>query len=163
VEYNIRPADDVDAGRITEIFNHFIMNTFAAYPSTPADESILSRMKGMAGSLPIYIVETSNRIVVGFAGLRPLHFADTMNRSAEVTIFILPEHTRHGLGGQILARMEDDAKALGVDTIIGGASSHNQTSLNFQRKHGFVECGRFQRVGRKFDQDFDIIWMQKFI
>jgi L-amino acid N-acyltransferase YncA len=163
MEYSIRPAVDEDAGRIAEIFNHFIINTFAAYPSTPADESILSRMKGMAGRLPIYVVETSSGIVMGFAGLRPLHFSDTMRRSAEVTIFILPEHTRRGLGGQILAKMEEDAKALGVDTIIGGASSHNQPSLEFQRKHGFVESGTFRRVGRKFDQDFDIIWMQKFI
>jgi phosphinothricin acetyltransferase len=59
--------------------------------------------------------------------------------------------------------MEADAKALGVDTLIGGASSHNQPSLDFQRKNGFSECGKYQRVGRKFDRDFDIIWMQKFI
>jgi L-amino acid N-acyltransferase YncA len=89
--------------------------------------------------------------VVGFAGLRPLHFADTMSRSAEVTIFILPEHTRHGLGGQIVAKMEEEAKALGVDTLIGGASSYNQPSIDCQRKHGFVECGQYRRVGRKFD------------
>jgi L-amino acid N-acyltransferase YncA len=163
MEYNIRPAVDEDADRIAEIFNYFILNTFAAYPSTSADESILSRMKGMAGNLPIYVVETSSGTVMGFAGLRPLHFADTMSRSAEVTIFILPEHVRRGLGGQILGKMEEDAKALGVDTLIGGASSLNQPSIDFQRKHGFVECGRFQRVGRKFDQDFDIIWMQKLI
>ena len=163
MEYRIRPAVDEDASRIAEIFNHFIMKTFAAYPSAPVDESILSRMKGMAGRLPIYVVEISDETVVGFAGLQPLHFADTLSRSAEVTIFILPEHTRHGLGGQILVKMEEDAAALGVDSLIGGASSHNQPSLDFQRKHGFVECGRFQRVGRKFDRDFDIIWMQKFI
>jgi L-amino acid N-acyltransferase YncA len=163
MEYRIRLAGDNDSRKIAEIFNHFILNTFAAYPSSLVDESILHRLKTMAGRLQIYVVEDSGGTVVGFGGLRPLHFADTMNRSAEATIFILPEHTRRGLGGQILAKMEGDAKALGVDTIVGGASSHNQPSLDFQRKHGFVECGRFRRVGRKFNRDFDIIWMQKFI
>jgi L-amino acid N-acyltransferase YncA len=163
MEYSIRLAIDDDAGRIAEIFNHFILNTFAAYPSTPVDESVFAGLKGLAGGLPVYVIETSNGTVVGFAGLRPLHFADTMNRSAEVTIFILPEHTRHGMGGKTLARMEEDAKALGVDTIIGGVSSHNQPRIDFQRKHGFVECGTFRRVGRKFNQDFDILWMQKYI
>jgi L-amino acid N-acyltransferase YncA len=163
MECRIRLAQDDDSDAIAEIFNYFILNTFSAYPSFPVDENILHRMKAMAGSLPIYVAENLDGTVVGFAGLRPLHFADTLRRSAEATIFILPEHTHQGLGGEMLAKMETDAKALGVDTIIGGASSHNQPSLDFQRKHGFSECGRYQRVGRKFDEDFDIIWMQKFI
>jgi L-amino acid N-acyltransferase YncA len=163
MEYHIRLAQDDDSRSIAEIFNYFILNSFYAYPSSPVDESILHRMRAIAGKLPVYIVENLDGAVIGFAGLRPLHFADTMSRSAEVTLFILPEHTRHGLGGQMLAKMEEDARALGVDTIIGGASSHNQPSLDFQKKNGFSECGRYQRVGRKFDRDFDIIWMQKFI
>lgn len=163
MEYRIRLAQEDDSKSIAEIFNHFILNSLYAYPSSPVDESVLQRMKAMAGRLPIYIAENANSIVVGFAGLRPLHFADTMSRSAEVTIFILPDHTHHGLGGLMLEQMEADAKALGVDTLIGGASSHNQPSLDFQRKNGFSECGKYQRVGRKFDRDFDIIWMQKFI
>lgn len=163
MEYRIRLAQEEDSKNIADIFNHFILNSLYAYPSSPVDESVLERMKAMAGRLPIYIAENAYGLVVGFAGLRPLHFADTMSRSAEVTIFILPEHTRHGLGGLMLAQMEADAKVLGVDTLIGGASSHNQPSLDFQRKNGFSECGKYQRVGRKFDKDFDIIWMQKFI
>jgi L-amino acid N-acyltransferase YncA len=162
MEYCIRLAQEQDSGSIAEIFNYFALNTFAAYPSYPVDESILSRMKSMAGSLPIYVAET-NGIIAGFAGLKPLHFANTLSRSAEATIFILPEHTHHGLGNRLLEKMEEDAKALGVDTLIAGASSHNQPSLEFQRKHGFSECGRFHRVGHKFDRDFDVIWMQKFL
>ena len=163
MDYRIRLAQDDDSGSIAEIFNHFAINTFSAYPSLPVDDSFFRRMKAISGKLPFYVAETSNGSVIGFAGLRPLHLADTISRSAEATIFILPEHTRHGLGEQMLAKIEEDAKALGIDTIIGGASSHNQPSLDFQRKHGFAECGRFQRVGRKFDNDFDIVWMQKFI
>jgi L-amino acid N-acyltransferase len=163
MECRIRLAQDADAKSIADIFNYFVLNTLYAYPSVPADESILQRMKSLAGRLPIYVAESSDGAVVGFSALRPVHFADTISRSAEFTIFILPAHTRSGLGGTMLAKMEEDAKALGVDAIIGGASSHNQPSLDFQRKNGFTECGRFQRVGRKFDKDFDIVWMQKFI
>jgi L-amino acid N-acyltransferase YncA len=163
MDYTIRLAGDGDSKSIAGIFNYFVLNTFAAYPASAIDESFFNRLKGLAGRLPVYVAEDSSGTIVGFSGLRPLHLADTLARSAEATIFILPEHTRHGLGGQMLAKMEEDAKALGVDTIIGGASSHNQASLGFQRTHGFIECGRFQRVGRKFDKDFDIVWMQKFI
>jgi L-amino acid N-acyltransferase YncA len=163
LEYQLRSVTDEDSESIADILNHHIKNTFAAYPSLPVDNSFLHRLKSLTGKLPIYVAEAPNGSVIGFACLRPVHSADTLSRSAEITIFISPEHTRHGLGGKMLARIEEDAKTLGVDTIIGGASSHNQPSLDFQKKHGFTECGRFKRVGRKFDQDFDIVWMQKFI
>jgi L-amino acid N-acyltransferase YncA len=161
--YRLRLAQDDDCECVAKIFNHFVKNSFSAYPSLPVDDSFLQRMKALVGKLPLYVAENLGGTVIGFACLRPLHLADTIARSAEATIFILPEHTRHGLGGQMLAKLEEDAKALGVDTIIGGASSHNQASLDFQRKNGFSECGRFQKVGRKFGKDFDIVWMQKFI
>ena len=35
-------------------------------------------------------------------------------------------------------------------------SSMNEASIAFHRKNGFRECGRFERAGRKNDQDFDI-------
>jgi phosphinothricin acetyltransferase len=48
-----------------------------------------------------------------------------------------------------------------VETILASISSRNEGSLRFHRKHGFRECGCFEGVGRKFDQDFDVVWMQK--
>lgn len=36
-------------------------------------------------------------------------------------------------------------------------------SINFHKKNGFIECGRFQRIGRKHGQTFDVIWMQKML
>jgi L-amino acid N-acyltransferase YncA len=47
-----------------------------------------------------------------------------------------------------------------VDTILASISSRNDGSIRFHKKNGFRECGRFRRVGRKFGQDFDIVWMQ---
>lgn len=163
MNYSMRPAADSDAQAVADIFNHFVKNSFAAYPSVPVDTSFLDRLRSLAGRLPTFVIETATGEMVGFACLRPLHMANSMARSAEATIFILPAHTRSGVGSAAMKRLEEEARALGVDTIIGGASSHNDASLQFQRRHGFVECGRFRRVGRKFDQDFDIIWMQKFL
>jgi L-amino acid N-acyltransferase YncA len=163
MDYSMRPAADGDAQAVADVFNYFVRNSFAAYPSVPMDASFLGRLKTLAGRLPTYVIEIPTGEVVGFAGLRPIHMANSMARSAEATIFILPAHTHCGAGSAAMKRLEEDARALGVDTIIGGASSHNEASIQFQRRHGFVECGRFRRVGRKFDQDFDIIWMQKFL
>jgi len=161
--YNIRRAEDTDAEAVVHVFNHFVKTSFAAFPSTEVDTSFLNRLRGVAGKFPMHVVESPEGTVVGFALIRPYHSADTLRRTAEATIFILPEHTRQGLGDRLLKLLEADAKAHGVDTLLGCASSRNEPSIAFQKKHGFTECGRFQRVGRKFNEDFDFVWLQKFL
>ena len=59
--------------------------------------------------------------------------------------------------------LESEARQRGIDTILANISSHNEQSLAFHAGHGFTECGRFRRAGRKFEKDFDIVWMQKFL
>jgi len=56
-----------------------------------------------------------------------------------------------------------EAKRKGFDTLLASISSLNEISLNFHLKNGFTECGRFKRIGKKFGQDFDEVWMQRFI
>jgi phosphinothricin acetyltransferase len=62
-----------------------------------------------------------------------------------------------------LERLLADACERGIDNILGMISLLNEQSLHFHRKHGFEQCGWFRRVGRKWDNDFDVIWMQKFL
>jgi phosphinothricin acetyltransferase len=82
---------------------------------------------------------------------------------AETGYFISPEHTRKGLGKSLLSTLENEARMVGMDTLLANISSRNQPSLAFHEKLGFRECGRFQRISRKFGQDVDIVWMQKFL
>jgi len=161
--HTIRLATENDAPAIAEVFNHYITNSFAAYPEAPVDAQFLTRLRTLTGAYPIYVIESPEHAVVGFATIRPYHFADTLRRAAEIAYFILPDHTGQGLGARLLAAMETDAKSLGVDTLLASISSRNEQSIDFHQQHGFVECGRFRRVGRKFGQDYDIVWMQKFI
>jgi phosphinothricin acetyltransferase len=45
--------------------------------------------------------------------------------------------------------------------LLANISSKNMESLTFHKKHGFFECGRMYEVGEKFNELFDVIWMQK--
>jgi phosphinothricin acetyltransferase len=51
----------------------------------------------------------------------------------------------------------------GITSILAGISSLNSASIAFHKKQGFQECGRFLKIGRKWGQDFDVVWMQKMI
>jgi len=99
--------------------------------------------------------------VVGFGFLRPFHPAGTFERTAEVTYFIMPEHTRQGLGTAMLDFFVEQAGRRGIDSLVASVSSRNHESLKFQGKDGFRECGRLSQAGRKFGQDVDVLWLQK--
>jgi phosphinothricin acetyltransferase len=162
-EIHIRPVIDSDAKSFAEVFNYFILHSFAAYPETPVDESVMERMVRMAAGLPVVTIETIDGENLGFAALRPIHMADTLRRTAEVSMFIRSDATGKGIGTKVLAWLEEEARKLDIVSLIGGASSLNEQSLSFQRKSGFVECGRFRRAGVKFGKEYDVVWMQKFL
>jgi phosphinothricin acetyltransferase len=158
--YNVQPLSEQHRQAVVDVFNHFVSHSFAAYPDQPASPDLFDHFLHMARGYPSLVVTDDCGDVVGFAFLHPYHCAATLRRAAEITYFIMPEHTRQGLGTAILEQFIAQAQDMGVDTILASISSQNEGSIRFHAKNGFFECGRFRRVGRKFGQDFDIVWMQ---
>ncbi len=161
--YTFRPAGSDDARAIVDIFNRFVTESYAAYPSDPVDDSFYYRLAAAADGLPFVVAEDNAGAVVGFAQLRPLSPADTLRHAAEVSYFLAPEHTGKGLGSRLLDYLEEQAARKDITILLASVSSENEPSLNFHQKHGFAECGRFSRVGTKFGREFDIVWLQKFL
>jgi phosphinothricin acetyltransferase len=159
----IRKVVDQDCDGIVAIFNHYVEHGFAAYPEQPLDRSFFDFMKKIIYGDAFFGIETAEKKMAGFAFLKRYHAYPAFNRVAEVGYFILPEHTRKGLGKRLLDRLENAARTLGIDTLLANISSLNQPSQAFHEKHGFRECGRFERISRKFGRDVDIVWTQKFI
>jgi L-amino acid N-acyltransferase YncA len=159
----IRPLTEADTPAMVEMFNYYLLHTFQAFPSTKCDASVYQRFKQAAGDFPFYAIDDPEGTFIGFALLRPLRPADTMRHVAEITIFLAQGTTHKGVGSEILKRLEDDARKLGITILMANASSRNEASLGFQRRNGFVECERFKSVVHKFGEVFDMVWMQKFL
>ena len=144
-----------------DIFNYHVVHGFAAYPEEPLNGSFFDFVKTIIYGGAFYVLETGEKKVVGFGFLKKYHPYPAFNRTAEAGYFILPEFTRNGLGGLLLEMLEKDARAMGVDNLVANISSLNPPSLEFHKKHGFSECGRFEKILTKFGLDLDIVWMQK--
>jgi L-amino acid N-acyltransferase YncA/mannose-6-phosphate isomerase-like protein (cupin superfamily) len=146
---------------VIDIFNHYITQSFAAYPDQPMPYEFFGRYQQMTQGYPAFVAVADSGRVIGFGLLRPIHPAGTLRRTAEVSYFISPEYTRQGIGRALLDQLIEKAIPLGIDSLVASISSKNESSMAFHRKNGFRECGRFQQAGRKNDQDFDIVWMQR--
>lgn len=161
-DVSIRKARTDDRNAITAIFNHHVEHGFAAYPEQPVDSTFYDFMKNQIHGDAFLVLEVSGSIA-GFAFLKRYHAYPAFDRVAEVGYFLQPEYTRMGMGSLALHRLEQEAGAMGIDTLLANISSLNPPSLSFHAKHGFHECGRFGKISRKFGLDVDIVWMQKFI
>ncbi|HNX01039.1 MAG TPA: N-acetyltransferase family protein [Candidatus Cloacimonadota bacterium] len=159
--YTIRKVQDSDAESVMAIFNHYVLNSFAAYPDSPLPLQAFAMLKNLVRNECFYVAATDSSQVVGFAMLKHFIPMKSFALSSEVSYFVDANHTGMGLGTLFFNQLLQDAKEQGVRTLLASISSHNEQSIEFHRKHGFHICGKLEKVGRKLDQDFDIIWMQK--
>ena len=158
--YSFEPMHPEHGPAVLAVLNHHINSGFAAYPSMSLPEKLWERFFQALDGYPAYVVKHEGE-VVGFGALKPYLLPDTLARTAEVSYFLLPDHTGQGLGSRLLEILSAEALAKGVDNLLASVSSLNEGSLRFHERHGFVQVGRFPKVGRKWDQDFDLIWLQK--
>lgn len=145
---------------VLEIYNEYVLSSFAAYPTSKVGDEIFDRFYNSAKGYPFKVIKYNDKEIVGFAFLHPYHSAGSFRSTAEITYFIKPDHTGKGLASKLLNMFIDISKKLGIKTLLANISSLNEGSINFHKKHGFEECGRLKKIGCKFDKDFDIVWMQ---
>lgn len=160
MKYTIRNMQETDASSIMSIYNYYTENDFAAYFEQPLPIQSFRLFQEMSKNYPAFVACDENQEVIGFAFLHAYHSAPTFQRTAEVTYFIHPQHTCKGLGKSMLDKLITGAIKIGVDNIIASISSQNMGSLAFHKKYGFCECGRLPSIGKKFGQNFDVVYMQ---
>jgi phosphinothricin acetyltransferase len=163
MQFTIEPVRKEDGKAIIDIFNHYVENSFAAYPESQVPYEFFDLFLDTAKSYPFLVARDDEENVLGFALLRPHESMPAFSRTAEITCFIAPQFTRRGIGKAMQERLLAEARERGINNILAGISSLNSASLAFHRKRGFQECGCFQRIGLKWGQDFDVVWMQKMI
>lgn len=152
--------DESDWKAITEIYNFYAVTDYSVYTFEPVDENYFIRSRTGYENYPVYVLKHDSQIV-GFGFLSPYSVASTMKKSAILSYFIYHEHTGKGQGTKLMELLIKDGISIGVNNFLVHISSKNKDSINFHKKNGFVECGRFKNMGEKFNNKFDIIWMQK--
>lgn len=161
MDCQVVPFQRRDGAGIVAIFNRFIEHSFAAYPHRPVGDDFVQALERTATEYPVLTVKDEHGRVVGFGLARPFHPADSFRRTAEIGYFLHPDFVGRGLGTRLLEQLTTAAREKGVRTLLASISSRNDESLAFHVRRGFAEVGRFRRVGEKFGQDFDVVYMQK--
>ncbi len=88
------------------------------------------------------------------ATARPIDF------TAEDSIYVHPDRMGRGVGRALLAALLERSAAYGFRTIVAVIGGGEPASIALHAKCGFREAGRLHRVGFKFGQWLDSVYMQ---
>ena len=159
----LEPMTAADRMPVIDIFNFYIENSFAAYldRKVPYDFFDIFLKAGEGYSAIVAKNETGE--VVGFGMLRAYHPFPVFSKTAEISYFIKPEWTGKGVGDLMLTHLIRKAEGKGITSLLASISSLNTPSISFHKKNGFMECGRFKKIGEKKGLVFDVVYMQKML
>lgn len=162
-ELRVRPAIRDDLPRLTEIYNHYVVNTPITFDietyTVERRESWFSQF-AERGRYRLMVAE-ENGLVLGYAGstrFRPKAAYDT---TVETTIYCAQEATGKGVGSLLYGALFEALKDEDVHRIVGGYTLPNPASAGLHRRFGFKPIGIFTQVGRKFGRYWDVSWNER--
>jgi phosphinothricin acetyltransferase len=162
-DVKVRPAMRADLPRLTEIYNHYIVNTPITFDLKPVTVEERARwFEEHAGTARhrLFVAEVEGT-VVGWAGTGSFRDRAAYDTSVEMTIYCAPDATRRGIGASMYRVLFDALKNEDINRLLAGITLPNDASLKLHRRFGFTDVGVFTECGRKFDRYWDVIWMER--
>ncbi|MFV0369005.1 MAG: GNAT family N-acetyltransferase [Hyphomicrobiaceae bacterium] len=164
----IRPAGADDFAAIAEIYRPSVLGTAITFEvEPPSAETMRNRWRASQAAGTPYLVAEVGGKVVGYAGSRPFGEKAGFAWTLENAIYLDSSHQRHGIGLALLEALVDEAAAKGfrqmvaLITALEAETNNEPASVHLHRRAGFVVTGRLASVGFKFDQWYDLIYMQR--
>ena len=141
----VRPAARADIAAITEIYADAVRGGTASYElEPPSQDEMTSRFDALKqGGFP-YLVGETDGAVVGYAYAGPFRPRPAYRFIVENSIYLAPAARGLGIGSLLLARLIEEAAALGFRQMIAviGDGTDGSASVRLHKKMGFRHCGR---------------------
>lgn len=159
----VRPARAADIPRLTEIYNHYVVNspiTFDLEPYTVERRMQWFSQFGATGRHRLLVVEEDG-LVLGYAGTTGFRPKAAYDTTVETTIYCSPDNTRKGLGSMLYSALFETIADEDIRRIVAGFTLPNPASQALHERFGFKLIGIFHEVGRKFGRYHDVAWNER--
>lgn len=161
MDIKIRSATEEDLQAILDIYNDAILNTTSVYHYKA--HTLEMRREWFAhkqkDNLPVLVAEQEGK-VAGFSTYGPFRIWAAYKYTAEVSVYISPEHRGKGIAKLLYPPLFDIARQQQLHVLVAGIDARNEISIQLHRHFGFTEAGLFKQVGYKFGQWLDLFFMQ---
>jgi phosphinothricin acetyltransferase len=160
----IRPAILGDLPALTDIYNHYVVNTaitFDLHPLSPEERRPWFDDHGTTGRHRLIVAVNDEAAPLGYATTsrwRPKAAYDT---TVEASVYCHPAAVGRGCGTALYAALFESIATEDVHRIVAGVSLPNPVSIALHERFGFHRVGIFEGVGRKFNQYWDVAWFER--
>jgi phosphinothricin acetyltransferase len=162
-EILIRSATRADLPRITEIYNHYVVNTPITFDVTAA--TVAERepwfQEHTDGARYRLLVAHDDGVVVGYAGTGRFRAKAAYDTTVETTIYCAPETTGRGIGAMLYRALFEALRSEDINRFVAAITLPNDASVALHRRFGFTPVGTFTETGRKFGRYWDVLWMER--
>jgi phosphinothricin acetyltransferase len=157
----IRPADpDTDAPACAAIYRPFVTDSATSFDEDPpSDAEFAEKIRRLSTTHP-FLVAVADGAVAGYAYAGPYRERVAYRWSAEVSVYIHPDHQGRGAGRALYARLLESLRRQGFRVAIAGITLPNEASLALHRSFGFTHVGTFTHVGYKAGAWRDVAFLE---
>jgi L-amino acid N-acyltransferase YncA len=158
----IRAAAPADADAITAIYNHYVTETVVTFEEELVSAAEMARRMEeiRSESLPWLVAEDGGR-AVGYAYATKWRARSGYRFSAEITVYVAPEHTGRSIGSSLYAQLFPILQARGIHAVMGGIALPNDASIALHEKFGLQKVAHFLEVGFKLGRWVDVGYWQR--
>lgn len=143
----IRNALESDLARIVEIYNAAIPSRRATADTVPV--TVDSRRAWFdnhdSERRPLLVLEKDGEIAA-WMSFENFYGRPAYQHTAELSIYVAPEHQRQRLGRYLLEEAVQRAPNLRLRSLVGYIFAHNESSVRLFTSFGFREWGRLPDV-----------------
>ena len=167
-DYKIREVKIEDAERLAEIYSYYVLNTAVSFEyEAPTAEEFKERIEKITSKYP-YLVCVKDDKVVGYVYASAYSVRDAYSWTVANSIYVDKDYRRQGIGTLLYKELEKRLKDMGIINMLAGAAfadpedeylSH--ASFEFHKDQGYTKVAQFDKIGKKFDRWYDLMWMQK--
>jgi phosphinothricin acetyltransferase len=150
-----------DLPEVKKIYDWYIKNSTATFHTEPIQIEQLREFIYINHDLyKSYLIYYDQKLA-GYCFLTNHKKRQAYDRTAEVTIYLVPDSRQKGIGRLALNYLERKASESGLKNLIGIISGDNEGSIALFEKSGYSKCAHFKNVGEKFNKVLDVVAFQK--
>ena len=166
----ISVATPSDAAEMLKIYTYYVDNTAITFEYTaPTEPEFRARIEKTLLKYPWIKAQLDGKII-GYAYLGEFKSRDAYLYSAETSIYVAHDARRLGVGRLLYSALERTAELqnlLNLNACIGCPRREDEhitfDSMHFHEKMGYSLVGKFSYSGFKFNEWYDMIWMEKML
>lgn len=161
MEQAVRLATERDAASVLAIYAPIVSATAISFEEAPpTQEDIAARIRETVKQTPWLVCERGEAFQ-GYAYAGKFRARPAYQWTAEVTVYVSPEHQGQGVASRLYRSLFDALTLQGFRTAVAGIALPNPASVALHERFGFEEVGVFPKVGYKLGRWHDVGWWRK--